>query len=145
LGREDFLSHPREILVVTDFFTAVVMRAALQDAGYVVREAMSLPAVAHSLRLYPDIVVALVDVDFHVANDGLSIAGCIRHARQDILLLVTSGSRFTPPADMHGHVTITKPFRIADFVQKIEAMLHDRSGVHSTSIPNPREIATILE
>jgi CheY-like chemotaxis protein len=121
------LAHRREILLVTDLFTVVVLREALQDEGFVVREAMSLTAVVNVLRRHPDIALALVDVNLHVADDGLSIAGCIRHERPDIALLVTSGSRFTPPADMQDHVTIlTKPFRITDFVQTVGALLNDR-------------------
>jgi CheY-like chemotaxis protein len=112
-------------LLVTDLFTLVVMREALQDAGYAVQEATSLTSVVTALRLHPDIAVALVDVNLHAADDGLGIAGCIRHQRPDIALVVTSGSRFTPPADMRDDVTIlTKPFRIIDFVGTVTALVN---------------------
>jgi len=131
-------NRPLAILIAeTDVLVSMVTADMLTDLGYrtiVVRTAAEALAVLQG----PDAVRMLI-TGRSIVGDGVALAHLVRHRWPGVGIIVTSGAgaglqRDLPP----GTRLLSKPYKLADLVQELEAGLAQARDEHPAApmVPN---------
>ncbi len=113
------------ILVVEDeTFTRLAAMDLLSDAGLMNYEAADPDEALSALADHPEIVLLVTDVNMPGPMDGVSLARRVCRLRPDVGIIVTSGRRRIPDADLPGDGTfLPKPYRPDQLIDAVEQKL----------------------
>jgi putative two-component system response regulator len=139
-------SSPTVLIAEDDLATRALLRAALERAGYQVRDVDNgAAALAEITRLPPD--VALLDIGMPEV-DGLEVTRLVRSAPATALLpiiLVTARGRLEDKVaglDAGASDFITKPFEPAELLARVRSNL--RLSAALTRLENTRDVLVAL-
>ncbi|MCX5494958.1 response regulator [Kaistia dalseonensis] len=113
------------MLVVEDEpFLRLVTADALQDAGFQILEAGNADEALAVLETKPQIDILLTDIDMPGSMDGVRLAHAVRDRWPPVRLVVVSGHRRPPEAELpRGSVFFTKPYEIEAVAETLKRML----------------------
>lgn len=97
------------VLVVDD--EAIIrlnLSSELADQGYRTVEAASAEEGLVLFRAHAEILAAVIDIQLPGTMDGYDLVRAIRAERPGALVVIMSGSDFTPPAAFDEHVIIER-------------------------------------
>ena len=120
-------SHARVLVVEDEPLLRMFNADMLIEAGFEVLEAGDADEALHLLETTDDIRVVFTDVEMPGAIDGFALAQRIGTQWPQISVLVTSGRRY--PNEVFDAATrgfVSKPFRVAQVVELIDAFVHSR-------------------
>jgi two-component system, response regulator PdtaR len=115
------------VLVVEDEpLLRLVATDLLQEAGYQVIEAEDATDALTILERTPDIRLLFTDIQMPGPLDGMALAQNVHERWPDVWLLITSGNRRPPAADIpdHGHF-IPKPYEASKVLGEIDALARE--------------------
>jgi DNA-binding NtrC family response regulator len=118
-------SLPKEVLVVEDEpMIRMVAADALADGGIMAWEAGDASEALEVLDQHPRIGVVFTDVNMPGDVDGLGLAHEVSVIRPDVKVIVTSGARAVPDADLPDHGTfLPKPYLTDQLVSLVTEKL----------------------
>lgn len=113
------------ILVVEDeTFTRIAAVDLLSDAGLKNYEAADADEALSALEDHPEIGLIVTDVNMPGPMDGMSLARRVCRMRPDVGIIVTSGRRRIPDAELPGGGTfLPKPYRPQQLIDAIKRKL----------------------
>jgi CheY-like chemotaxis protein len=95
---------------------------AIEDAGYATYGASNAMEAVDYLKRFPDIKVAVLDVDLTGKVDGLQLSHIIRNSWPQIGIVVSSGLVRIFDEDLPSQsVFLPKPYSFADILRFIKA------------------------
>jgi two-component system, response regulator PdtaR len=103
----------RDLVLVVEDEALIRMNSAdaIRGLGFNVIEAVDADHAISLLESVPGITVVFTDIQMPGSMDGLLLAGVVRDRWPPIALLITSGQRHPPTADMPaGAQFIPKPY-----------------------------------
>ena len=118
-------TEPPAVLVVEDeTFTRLAAVDLLSDAGVPNYEAADAEEALSTLEHHPEICVLFTDVNMPGRMDGMSLARNVSRMRPDVAIIVTSGKRRIPEAELPCDGTfLAKPYRPQQLIEAVAAKL----------------------
>jgi CheY-like chemotaxis protein len=119
------------VLVVEDeTFTRLAAVDLLCDAGVANYEAADADEALSTLAEHPEIALLFTDVNMPGAMDGMSLAHRVCRIRPDVGIIVTSGRRKIPDAELPADGTfLAKPYRPQQLIDAIRNKLKSFHGL----------------
>lgn len=117
--------EPPAILFVEDeTFTRLAAVDLLSEAGLANYEAADADEALCCLAEHPEIALLVTDVNMPGTMDGMSLARRVCRLRPDVGIIVTSGRRRIPDAELPGDGTfLPKPYRPQQLIDAVEKKL----------------------
>ena len=111
------------VLIVEDEpLVSLAVCEELTEAGYNVLTAVNAKEAIEILESRRDIETIFTDVDMPGSMDGLQLAAAVRDRWPPVNIVITTGKKRPPAADMPpGSVFLAKPYRFHDVVQAFGA------------------------
>jgi CheY-like chemotaxis protein len=124
----DTLEAPSILFVEDETFTRIAGVDVLSDAGLKNYEAADADEALSTLAEHPDIGLLVTDVNMPGAMDGISLARRVCRMRPDVGIIVTSGRRRIPDAELpDGGTFLPKPYRPQQLIEAIKRKLRKSS------------------
>ena len=118
---------PTVLIVEDEAFIRMEAADVLTDAGCNSLEAGDAEEALMVLDEHPEVSLLFTDINMPGAMDGLVLAKRVMETSPDVALIVTSGKRRIPDADLPDHgVFLPKPYCRSDLVQAVQSQLHAR-------------------
>jgi CheY-like chemotaxis protein len=122
------MEAPAVLIVEDETFTRLAAADLLSEAGVANYEAADADEALSTLAEHPEIGLIFTDVNMPGTMDGMSLARRVCRIRPDVGIIVTSGRRRIPDAELpDGGTFLPKPYRpqqLIDAVAKKLRQLH---------------------
>ena len=103
------------LIVENQPFAGMVASDILRETGFTTFHASDASGALALLRTHPEIEVLVTEADLSGPGDGLELTRQVSAERPDVQLVVTSGERDVPPADVPRSARVLKkPYASAD-------------------------------
>lgn len=118
---------PTVLIVEDEAFVRMEAADVLSDAGCISLEAGDADEALEVLTEHPEVSVLFTDINMPGTMDGLVLAAQVVRTAPDVALIVTSGKRRIPDADLPDHgVFLPKPYCRSDLVRAVRDQLEAR-------------------
>jgi two-component system, response regulator PdtaR len=123
----DQSGKPTVLIVEDETFIRMEAADILSDAGCISLEAADADEALEVLTEHPEVSLLFTDINMPGTMDGLVLAEHVVRTSPDMALIVTSGKRRIPDADLPDHgVFLPKPYRRSDLVNAVHDQLEAR-------------------
>jgi CheY-like chemotaxis protein len=114
------MEAPAVLVVEDETFTRLAAVDLLSEAGLTNYEAADADEALLTLADHPEISLMVTDVNMPGTMDGMSLARRVCRMRPDIGIIVTSGRRCIPEAELPGDGTfLPKPYRPQQLIDAV--------------------------
>jgi DNA-binding NtrC family response regulator len=121
------MDSPAILVVEDETFTRLAAVDLLCDNGMKNYEAADADEALLALADHPEIGLIVTDVNMPGTMDGMSLARRVCRLRPDVGIIVTSGKRRIPDAELPGDGTfLPKPYRPQQLMEAIKRKLRKR-------------------
>lgn len=111
---------PAVLVVEDETFTRLAAVDLLSDAGVRNYEAADADEALSTLADHPEIRLLFTDVNMPGAIDGMRLARRVSETRPDVAIIVTSGRRRIPDAELPERGTfLAKPYRPQQLIEAV--------------------------
>jgi DNA-binding NtrC family response regulator len=118
------IEAPAIPVVEDETFTRLAAVDLLSEAGLANYEAADADEALSTLAEHPEIGLIVTDVNMPGTMDGMSLARRVCRIRPDVGIIVTSGRRRIPDAELPGDGTfLPKPYRPEQLIDAVERKL----------------------
>jgi CheY-like chemotaxis protein len=121
---QSLMETPAILIVEDETFTRLAAVDLLSEAGLTNYEAADADEALTALEDHPEISLIVTDVNMPGTMDGMSLARRVCRIRPDIGIIVTSGRRRIPDAELPGDGTfLPKPYRPQQLIEAVARKL----------------------
>jgi CheY-like chemotaxis protein len=123
----DQMDKPTVLIVEDEAFVRMEAADVLSDVGCISLEAGDADEALEVLTEHPEVSLLFTDINMPGTMDGLVLAQHVVRTNPDVALIVTSGKRRVPDADLPDHgLFLPKPYRGSDLVKAVHDQLDAR-------------------